>query len=167
MNLRSSLHPSVQTKSEDVWKIRVSPVEVSTLVDPVCGSSVMVIALLEPSEKRTGRHFGSTLRTLKYQFNLNIKTSLKNAFSAKTTPIKKKCCHVKKQFFVQKIHHYIIHNRFFSHLVDHSASSLARSLLAALCFSSSLSFSLLAVSGIYEKLLIGISKNLMDNNRMA
>lgn len=36
--------------SVDVWKIRVPPVEVTTLVDPVCSSSVRIIALLEPSE---------------------------------------------------------------------------------------------------------------------
>lgn len=49
MNLKTlSVFP---TESEDVWKVRIPPVKVTTLVDPVCSSSVWIIALLEPSER--------------------------------------------------------------------------------------------------------------------
>lgn len=39
------------TGSVDVWKVRIPPVKVTTLVDPVWSSSVRIIALLEPSER--------------------------------------------------------------------------------------------------------------------
>lgn len=39
------------TASVDVWKFRVPPVKVTTFVDPVCSSSVRIIALLKPSER--------------------------------------------------------------------------------------------------------------------
>lgn len=49
MNLKPlSVFP---TESVDVWKVRVLPVKVTALEDPVCSPSVRIIALLEPSEK--------------------------------------------------------------------------------------------------------------------
>lgn len=49
MNLKPlSVFP---TESVDVWKVRVLPVKVTTLEDPVCCPSVRIIALLEPSER--------------------------------------------------------------------------------------------------------------------
>lgn len=39
------------TESVDVWKVRVLPVKVTALEDPVCSPSVRIIALLEPSER--------------------------------------------------------------------------------------------------------------------
>lgn len=39
------------TESVDVWKVRISPVKITTLVDPVWSSSVRILALLEPSER--------------------------------------------------------------------------------------------------------------------
>lgn len=55
MNLKTrSVFP---TESVDVWKVRVPSVKVTTLVDPVCSSSVPIIALLEPSERREAKKF--------------------------------------------------------------------------------------------------------------
>lgn len=49
MNLKPlSVFP---TESVDVWKVRVLPVKVTALEDPVCSPSVRIIALLEPSER--------------------------------------------------------------------------------------------------------------------
>lgn len=49
MNLKPLL--VFPTESVDVWKVRVLPVKVTTLEDPVCCPSERIIALLEPSER--------------------------------------------------------------------------------------------------------------------
>lgn len=137
--------------SVDFWQVLVVPIEIATSVEPVLGAGVRVGAQLEPPEWHQGRLkpaeftnfvlfrilplmisaqsrtyncFWSWIKSNQTHLHLCTALSHRNKSAPPVCPC---CCML-------------------SHLVDHSSSFLALSFLAVLCFSSSLSFSVLASS---------------------